>query len=227
MFAVLWLPLLVWLVSGDYCRGTASIDQVALFTEPACDLGTSFVPPLSKAVAYEPVRLSNLSFCCKTNYTSLLALGTDVWLRDLETRWAFENTADQILMTDCAALYPFHSCEPCLEAYRTWLCSWMFPMKCLGASENVLRLCDSLCLEVQRKCPSSFRFICPLDEGTSDNGDGKYSPWIGNTPLLFGNGGCNPAHYNLGPGSPFGDNEKSGAELLVLGIAWFLVVAIV
>lgn len=69
-------------------------------------------------------------------------------------------------------------------------------------------------------------FTCPLDDNVDDNGDGKYGSWEGDSDIkLFGSGGCNPMHYNLGPGSQYG-SARGSRELflaIVLAVSWIVI----
>lgn len=188
-----------------YCDGVATISTESLYDEPPCDRTKEISPTFNTSINYEGVQIGNLSFCCTANYTALLPIGTNVAALDAEAAFLY-GLAQKFLSTyDCTNFYPFRTCNICLDAYRTWICALMFPMKCLGTRPVALQICNDVCLEVQRKCPSEMHFFCPLDDNVNDNGDGKYSPWGGVSDVtLFGRGGCNPMHYNLGPGSQYG-----------------------
>ena len=194
---------------ASYCDGQPSVSNDRLYDEPPCDLRTVQRPGPSDDVAWAGYRLAGLDFCCNANFTALLPVGTNVTEKDEEARWLYEAAAQLIERFDCPAFYPFQTCEPCLAAYRTWLCATVFPMKCLG-EPVALQVCNDVCLEVRRKCPTELGFTCPLDSGTQDGGDGVYGAWgAGGNVQLFGAGGCNPMHYNLGPGSPYSSNEEA------------------
>lgn len=274
-------------------------------------------------VAWEATPLfPPLPFCCNANYTTVLPKGTDVLLKDEEARWQYDALDHLLQRYDCSTFYPLQSCDPCRDAYRTWLCATTFPMQCYGKDEVMLRdesdayaythfdpstdekvmmmqndtnsntatkdnnnntttattppprrepysptttsvprhvlgICEDVCLEVQRKCPSIINFHCPTQMSSNDNdGDGVYKRWqptgieeedrrrsstssffssqsatgarqkdreaevlrsaaAGDSSTdanggagggdgsvwLYGQGGCNPLHYNLGPGS--------------------------
>lgn len=204
-----------------YCRGNASIDTVSLYTEPPCDRTREQTPGFNASIPYQGVPVGNLSFCCKANYTALVPLGSDVSVLDAEARYMYSFVENFLTRYDCTNFYPFHTCDLCRDAYRTWVCSLVFPMKCLGARNAALQVCDDVCLEVQRKCPSEMEFFCPLDDNSDDKGDGKYGDWTGGTDsTLFGAGGCNPMNYNLGPGSQYG---SAGAPLSSLAVAALVV----
>ncbi len=188
----------------DYCDGSAILSREMLYTEPPCSQTVEQRPAFNTSIQYARVELENLAFCCTANYTALVPIGTDLDQLDAEAR-SLAEMADRFLHRyDCAQFYPFHSCEPCRRAYRTWACSTVFPMKCLGQT-SALQVCDDVCLEVQRKCPPEMHFYCPMDDNTDDAGDGQYGRWTGGSDVqLFGRGGCNPMQYNLGPNSQFG-----------------------
>ena len=197
--------------SPSYCATRPSVSRARLYDEPPCDLRTTQRPRPSEDVEWRGYQLANLSFCCNANYTALLPVGTNVTAKDEEARWLFQSVEMLVRRLDCGAFYPLHSCTPCLDAYRTWLCATMFPMKCLGDTV-ALQICNDVCLEVHRKCPTEVGFACPLDSGTRDEGDGIYGAWGAGTNIqLFGAGGCNPMHYNLGQGSPYASNDGSAA----------------
>jgi hypothetical protein len=202
-------------VAADtYCAGNASVAQSVLYTEPPCAIEAALAPGFSSRIEYAAVAVANLSFCCKSNYTALLPKGTDLAERDAEAQWLVASVERFLHRVDCSAVYPFHSCRPCLEAYRTWACAQLFPMRCLGSGAAAIKVCDDVCLEVQRKCPTELQFTCPLAIGTSDNGDGTYTAWRGGFDTgLFGRGGCNPGHYNLGPGSRYTSTRAAAASM--------------
>lgn len=185
-----------------YCSDRPSLSKVDLYEEPPCSQAVAQFPDFNSSIEYEAAPIHNLSFCCNSNYTALLPAGADPEVLDDEARDLFQTAARFLSRYDCLQFYPFHSCEPCLQAYRTWVCSVTFPMKCLGRGSVALQVCNDVCLEVQRKCPSEMHFFCPMDDNTDDGGDGQYGPWKGGNDVLYGRGGCNPMQYNLGPGSP-------------------------
>lgn len=205
--------------SQPYCAGSAIITDADLYESPPCDLSSYQVPAFSPRISYAAVELRALPFCCKANYTALVPAGTDVFVKDAEARFMFGFAERFVARYDCLGLYPFHTCEPCLNAYRTWLCSQAFPMRCSGSRDDALQVCTDVCLEVQRKCPAEMGFVCPLDEGTNDRGDGQYAEWRGGSQAaLFGRGGCNPMHYTLGPGSPFSSRDTATGRSMVAAL---------
>jgi hypothetical protein len=212
-------------VVQPYCDGSSILTTAALYEEPPCSRSVEQTPSYDDALSYESYELSNLSFCCKSNYTTILPTGADVQQVDAEAQHLMSFVDTFLSRYDCSQFYPFQTCEHCRRAYRTWLCATMFPMKCLGSRPASLRTCEEVCLEVQRKCPPEMHFFCPLDDNTKDDGDGQYAPWHGGSEnTLFGRGGCNPAHYNLGPGSPYSASPSASLAAVALAAISLLVV---
>jgi hypothetical protein len=215
-------------VSARYCGTAAILSYEDLYEEPPCSTTVKQQQTFDGSIEYEGMRVGNLSYCCNANYTALVPRGTNLSVIDDEARTLAGRLDEFLSRYDCMQFYPFHTCELCREAYRTWVCALVFPMKCLGNRAAALQICSDVCLEVQRKCPPEIHFFCPLDDNTKDDGDGLYTPWRGGPEAsLFGRGGCNPMHYNLGPGSPYtADARSQGTWWFTVGIAAWLAVAL-
>ena len=191
-------------VIWEYCDGNATVPQEQLYIEPACDSTTVQKPPYNTSdVEYEAVRLSNLSFCCKANYTALLPKNTNVTELDEEAKQLYLDVKRSMIdRFDCPAFYPFHTCDPCLYAYRTWLCSVLFPLKCAlsGPNPNIMgtvKICSVVCLEVKRKCPVEFGFECPALSGQEVYGEWTETTDAEGLVSPVGGGGCNRMQYSL------------------------------
>eukprot|EP00755_Sulcionema_specki_P004451 Sspe_Gene.30096::Locus_14694_Transcript_1_1_Confidence_1.000_Length_1198::g.30096::m.30096 len=180
--------------------------------EPSCPPGTE--QPLGDMVSYQVVNLSEPQysslFCCMANYTTIISSQHTVAELDDKAR-AYYEAADRVLARfDCRDFYPFFNCTPCQHAYRSWVCSVLFPRKCAG-SNKAQKVCDDVCFEVVRKCPLELEFHCPTDD--SYGSWGVPSSWDENTYGPF-RGRCNPMQLNL----------NSAARPAGLGVALLLAV---
>lgn len=200
----------------EYCSGVASATPAELYRQPPCtdaNVQRPFVDTAS--VSYAPYRIEGLSFCCKANYTALLPVGTDIAEKDAEAFALYDRAKRRLIdRFDCTSYYPLQTCEPCLYAYRTWLCAMMFPLRCEAqgtafGGHSALKVCKAVCLEVVRKCPAELEFSCGFDES------GVYGDWTRTNPVFdgaggVGGGGCNRMHYNTVDGV----SRQSGAASL-------------
>lgn len=197
--------------TAAYCAGGASVPDASLYAVSPCER-TGSLPAAalhrgSKVLIkqnqnYTAVPLRGLPFCCKSNYTALLPAGVDPVDLDNIARGHFRRVLRSLELTDCKSFYPLRSCTPCLDAYRTWICALAFPLQCSGQRRNdVAKICNEVCLEVQRKCPGSLEFTCPTHDQWNDGSYGAFSvsPATNRSLAAFGSGGCNPMQYNHGP----------------------------
>jgi hypothetical protein len=191
-------------VSGGewtYCSGTPTIPNESLYVVQECLDSTVQTPLLNASeVAHEFYAVSNLSFCCKVNYTSVLPAGTNLTEKDREAEFFYNLAVEGFFASyDCTTLYPYSTCGPCLYTYRSWVCSLMFPLACSSTSDagaaQALQVCAGVCLEVIRKCPPELNFRCPMDSIYATYGNPQPTGVLGGA-ASFGNGGCNPMQYN-------------------------------
>jgi len=197
-----------------YCDGTATLDESGLYTVPICTTSTVQLPLFNTYIV--PMRaydVGNLSFCCKANYTAVLPAGTNLTAKDGEARFLYDKLiAGLIGRYDCTRFYPFQSCAPCLYAYRSWVCATMFPMACFRTDTGTydsLRICDNVCLEVVRKCPSELGFDCPSVDGTYAS-PVALDPLVSAVDQSISDFGCNPMEY--------GQLESTSAPLPLSGL---------
>jgi hypothetical protein len=191
-----------------YCDGTPTHPAGAayLYREPPCEYDSIARPLLPLTVNYTAFAVRGLQFCCMSNYTAVLPYGTNLTEKDREAAAAYRRLEKFLQRVDCDKFYPFHSCEPCLYAYRSWLCATMLPLKCGGMNEAI-KVCDEVCMQVVRKCPAAVGFHCTKD-------DQLYGSWSGG-PAAVGGGGCNPMQYNLGAAAHHGVAVLSIAVVLL------------
>lgn len=193
-------------VRWEYCAGVATAPLSELYQQPTCSASNTQRALLSnnKTITHVAYALSNLSFCCKSNYTAWLPAGTNVSEKDEEARTLYDVARKSMLERfDCQHFYPFFTCDPCLYAYRTWVCAMVFPLRCVAStdptSSAALKVCSLICLDVMRKCPTEMGFMCGLDT------DGMYGVWEQTAPEFqgsggVGGGGCNRMHFNTQDG---------------------------
>ena len=189
-----------------YCSGGPTLPEHNLYISPSCTIGSVQTPMLnSSVIAYEARAVGNLSFCCKSNYTAVLPVGTNLTALDLEAKYLYDELVKGAIgRYDCRNFYPFMTCSHCLYAYRSWVCAITFPMAC--ATEDgryeALRMCDLVCWEVMRKCPVELGFSCPA----SANTDALYAapqpidPFTIAKEIKAGAAGCNPMDYSVASG---------------------------
>ena len=115
---------------------------------------------------FEALNVSNMSFCCGVNYVAWVPRGTDAKVKDEEARSLHDVLVNFLEGYNCGNFYPYHSCQPCLAAYRSWVCATLFPRKCRNR-EAGQRTCDVVCHGVTRTCPFEVEFDCP-SEGMMD-----------------------------------------------------------
>jgi hypothetical protein len=209
-----------------YCDGVASISDDLLYETSLCTAASTQSPLFDTAVvSMELVELRNLSFCCKSNYTAVLPVGTNITAKDEEAKFLYEQAVNGALLRyDCSTFYPFRTCAPCAYAYRSWVCSLMFPLACRidGTTDGTISsfqampICREVCLEVLRKCPSVFGFICP----TSSQYRNPVVPDAFVNITSIGAGGCNPMNYDHARGAGVvAAGTTSGASRPFLWIA--------
>lgn len=182
-----------------YCDGTSRLPTQFLYPSSRCTGPTTRTPLIDHSQQeYELVALSNLSFCCKSNYTAVMLKGTDVKAKDDEARYLYQMFVDGTLSKyDCTSFYPLNTCAPCAYAYRSWICAQLFPLACLDINGRgqVMPICETVCLEVMRKCPSTLGFVCPTIVGN------VYGPPVPTDTFVngstFGALGCNPMQYDV------------------------------
>ncbi|CUG89466.1 GPI-anchored surface protein, putative [Bodo saltans] len=186
-----------------YCDGVASVSDDLLYETSLCTATSTQAPLFDTAVvSMQLVELRNLSFCCKSNYTSVLPVGTNVTAKDEEAKFLYEQALNgALLLTDCSSFYPFRTCAPCAYAYRSWVCSLIFPLACridgttdgTISSYQAMPICREVCLEVVRKCPSVFQSMCPVSSSQYRN---PIVPDAFVNVTSIGAGGCNPMNYD-------------------------------
>ena len=156
---------------GEYCPSTTAVTpaaRAAWAEEPWCDArgvqdranytnrDEAYLNEFQVVDLSQP-EYSDL-FCCTANYTAIIALNATVEALDEQAQKYYE-AADRLLSRyNCEDFYPFLNCTPCQYAYRTWVCSIMFPRKCrdapsYGVVGHVQKVCKDVCYEVVRKCP--------------------------------------------------------------------------
>jgi hypothetical protein len=185
-----------------YCEGTASISDDLLYETPICTSTTTQTPLINASIMeFELFTLKNLSFCCKSNYTAAMPIGTNITAKDEEARFLYDQAVEGALLRyDCASFYPFRTCAPCAYAYRSWVCAMVFPLACRVSNAadaslspfQAMPICRDVCLEVVRKCPSVFQSRCPT--GTTQYRTPS-TPDVFSNASSFGAGGCNPMEH--------------------------------
>eukprot|EP01060_Flectonema_neradi_P009991 TRINITY_DN17135_c0_g1_i1.p1 TRINITY_DN17135_c0_g1~~TRINITY_DN17135_c0_g1_i1.p1 ORF type:complete len:239 (+),score=37.46 TRINITY_DN17135_c0_g1_i1:33-749(+) len=197
---------------GSYCydgNGATKYDEAEWSEEPYCE--QSSVQSTAEYFTREPnyeleFQTVNLSapeyaskFCCNSNYTTLIPSNTSVEELDTRARQYYEAAERVLSRFNCRDFYPYFSCAPCQYAYRSWVCSVMFPRKCADIlSQNVFghtqKVCKDVCYEVVRKCPVELEFHCPTDDTYGDWGfAGDWSE-----PIMGAfRGRCNPMELNI------------------------------
>eukprot|EP01064_Diplonema_japonicum_P005783 TRINITY_DN13822_c0_g1_i1.p1 TRINITY_DN13822_c0_g1~~TRINITY_DN13822_c0_g1_i1.p1 ORF type:complete len:254 (+),score=30.73 TRINITY_DN13822_c0_g1_i1:69-830(+) len=154
---------------------------------------------------YTTVYLANYSkslFCCSSNYTTVIPRTTTVEAMDDQARRYHEAASKILARFNCRDFYPYFNCTPCQMAYRSWVCSVVFPRKCRDDSENdvfgrLQKTCADVCHEVVRKCPVELEFHCPTD--SSYTNWGSDTDWDTSSYGVF-RGRCNPMQLNLNSG---------------------------
>ncbi|KAJ9446321.1 hypothetical protein DIPPA_28357 [Diplonema papillatum] len=196
---------------GEYCQPAGEIEtkyNATLWSEPAaCTRESAQDGHLwgtrdnTYEDGYQVVDLSTYSglFCCKSNYTTLIARNTTVEILDRKAR-DYQEAAGRVLSRfNCRDFYPYFNCTPCEQAYRSWVCSVIFPRKCRnepaeGAFGHTQKVCKDVCYDVVRRCPVELEFHCPTDD--------SYGDWGTDTNWDTANRGefrgmCNPMQLNL------------------------------
>eukprot|EP01059_Diplonema_ambulator_P028074 TRINITY_DN46791_c0_g1_i1.p1 TRINITY_DN46791_c0_g1~~TRINITY_DN46791_c0_g1_i1.p1 ORF type:complete len:241 (+),score=19.61 TRINITY_DN46791_c0_g1_i1:50-772(+) len=149
---------------------------------------------------YLTVNLVNMTgsmFCCNVNYTTVIERTQTVESLDDQARRYHEAASKVLARFNCRDFYPYFNCTPCQMAYRSWVCSVMFPRKCKDTDTQFGRkqkTCSEVCYEVVRKCPVELEFHCPTDD--------SYGQWDGGEPITDPatfRGRCNPMQLNLNP----------------------------
>eukprot|EP01061_Rhynchopus_euleeides_P020119 TRINITY_DN32862_c0_g1_i2.p1 TRINITY_DN32862_c0_g1~~TRINITY_DN32862_c0_g1_i2.p1 ORF type:complete len:258 (+),score=59.60 TRINITY_DN32862_c0_g1_i2:41-814(+) len=153
-------------------------------------------------------------FCCHSNYTALIPRNTTVEYLDAKAQKYHEAVQRLLSRYNCDDFYPYMNCTPCDYAYRSWVCSIMFPRKCRDSPDSRIlghtqKVCKDVCFEVVRKCPVELDFHCPTDASYGDWGSEdewrtqEFGPFVGR---------CNPMQYNVEEGAA----GLSPATLIVL-----------
>ena len=174
-----WIGLLLLATSdiavgdyGTYCHsGDAVIkrnDSVEWSVEPYCeqdsvqDTASYQTQDVNFGTEYQTVNLSSdeyhTKFCCNANYTTQIPRNTSVEELDAKARQYYEAAERVLSRFNCRDFYPYFSCTPCQYAYRSWVCSIMFPRKCadipaINVHGHTQKVCKDVCYEVVRKCP--------------------------------------------------------------------------
>lgn len=200
-----------------YCDGVASVSDDLLYETSLCTVTSTQTPLFDTAVvSMDLVELRNLSFCCKANYTTVLPVGTNVTAKDEEARFLYNQAVGGALLRyDCSTYYPYRTCAPCAYAYRSWICSLVFPLACripgttdgTISSYQAMPICREVCLEVVRKCPSVFQSTCP--RSTQYASPVPPDAFVNATSI--GAGGCNPMNYDHARGAGLAVASTSAA----------------
>ncbi len=212
-----------------YCSGGPTQPERNLYISPACTMTTVQRPLLNRsgAVQYESRAVANLSFCCKSNYTAVVPVGSNLTELDNEARFLYNEAVKGIIgRYDCRGFYPYHTCAHCLYAYRSWVCAVTLPMACATEDGLVerLRMCDHVCLEVIRKCPIELGFSCPVGTNTMYAVAQSIDPFTVTKDISAGAAGCNPMDYAIS--SSVGSASSAGARRGALVLAALSVISV-
>ena len=156
---------------GEYCSAPEAgrhFNSSEWVETPWCEensvqASTEYVGrPIDYLDDYQEVDLSEPQydglFCCHSNYTTLIPRNVTVEYLDDKAQ-KYQAAAERLLSRyNCDDFYPFMNCTPCQYAYRSWVCSVMFPRKCRDSTDSqiighVQKVCKDVCYEVVRKCP--------------------------------------------------------------------------
>ena len=206
----------------DYCSTVHNVSEEGM--TPLCQPSNLQFPFFNRTITTISVFVSGLPFCCKVNYTVATANTLTALERDAQAQLFYEQVLTKLVARyDCPSFYPYHSCTPCLLAYRTWLCSVLFPMRCvtpLQGEVGTYKICFDVCYEVQRKCPAEFDFHCPTDENSiyGSQRSVKSSP-RSRAPALQG---CNSMGYAMRSAAA----SVSSSLALVVAMSLFCVISL-
>jgi hypothetical protein len=69
------------------------------------------------------------------------------------------NLTRFLIRYNCRDFYPYHSCDPCSNAYRSWSCGVLFPK--FNSIQSVTSMCKQVCFNVIQKCPVELQ-VCNI-----------------------------------------------------------------
>ena len=109
-------------------------------------------------------------FCNMIDYNVYEKTHGDYIERDQCARTVVDDMLKVLNTYDCSRPYGYHSCSDCIDAYKYWICSQVFP-RCESTTKlPIAKTCISICQDVQRKCPYVLGFKCPNSHTLIESG---------------------------------------------------------
>jgi hypothetical protein len=100
-------------------------------------------------------------FCNMINYAVYEKVHNDYLSRDRCAQTVVNEMLKVLNTYDCSRPYGYHNCTHCVNAYKYWICSQVFPRCDSSTKKPIAKTCVSICQDVQRKCPYVLGFKCP------------------------------------------------------------------
>ena len=174
--------LFIFTIAVLVCRTESASDCLVDFQNDTCDVAS--VP--------------KLDFCSMVNYPTVGNKTLQIQ-RDHCAHNHFVQMKKVLNTYDCSRSYGYHDCSACRDAYKYWLCSYMFPKCGKSSSKTAGKPCLSVCQDVIRKCPYVLEFNCPASSWTGISHyslDDSTCNKLDRTFLVDGKDEVFPAYFN-------------------------------
>ena len=155
------LVVILFFIQVTYIIASTTTSSNGINSTCAIEYGNEWMQPTIGTSCKSVQQYNNNMFCNMINYPVYEKTNNDYLIRDQCAQTAVNEMLTVLNTYDCTRPYGYHNCSQCVDAYKYWICSQVFPRCDSTTIKPVAKTCISICQDVQRKCPYVLGFKCP------------------------------------------------------------------